>query len=82
MGGLAGSQVAMWAFFVRSLNAVPSLVATVCNTATNFVLSAAVGGLVFNEPLSLTWACGALLIAVGVVLITDDQRTAAGEKEE
>lgn len=60
----------MWTFFTKSLQYCSSTAeATVTNTASNFLISALVGVVLFNEALSLRWWMGASLIVLGLLLI-------------
>ncbi|XP_071173053.1 transmembrane protein 42-like isoform X1 [Mytilus edulis] len=60
----------MWTFFTKSLQYCSSSVeATVTNTASNFLFTAFVGLLLFDETLSLRWWFGSLLILLGLMLI-------------
>ncbi|ORX63269.1 hypothetical protein BCR32DRAFT_298486 [Anaeromyces robustus] len=74
----------MWAFFTKALNVSSSSIqVTVINTATNFCLTAILGYLIFNEPLSLQWWFGASLIVVGTVLLnTEIQKIEEQNKKE
>eukprot|EP00105_Crassostrea_gigas_P034640 XP_019918788.1 PREDICTED: transmembrane protein 42-like isoform X1 [Crassostrea gigas] len=60
----------MWTLFTKSLQFCSSTAeATVANTANNFLVSALVGVVLFNESLSLRWWMGASLIVLGLLLI-------------
>ncbi|XP_033754097.1 transmembrane protein 42-like isoform X2 [Pecten maximus] len=64
------SNALMWTCFTKSLQlCTSSLEATVINTATNFVVSALIGWMFFQEYLSLKWWLGSILILLGLVLI-------------
>ncbi|CAH1442875.1 unnamed protein product [Lactuca virosa] len=63
-------NVVMWGCYVNSLKALSSLQATVTNFATNFLSSGLAGFFLFQEPLSLKWFAGALLIVVGVFVLS------------
>ncbi|XP_050227903.1 uncharacterized protein LOC126677363 [Mercurialis annua] len=63
-------NVIMWGCYVSSLKALSSLQATVTNFATNFISSGVAGYLLFNETLSAQWFAGALLIVIGVVILS------------
>ncbi|KAK9073280.1 hypothetical protein SSX86_007604 [Deinandra increscens subsp. villosa] len=63
-------NVMMWGCYVNSLKALSSLQATVTNFATNFLSSGLAGFFLFEEPLSLKWFAGALLIVVGVFILS------------
>ncbi|EEF52678.1 uncharacterized protein LOC8275828 [Ricinus communis] len=63
-------NVTMWGCYVNSLRALSSLQATVTNFATNFISSGLAGYIMFNETLSAQWFAGALLIVVGVVILS------------
>ncbi|KAE9602973.1 hypothetical protein Lal_00049651 [Lupinus albus] len=63
-------NVTMWASYVNSLKALSSLQATVTNFATNFISCGLVGFFFFHESLSLQWFAGALLIIMGVVILS------------
>ncbi|XP_076943665.1 uncharacterized protein LOC143613983 [Bidens hawaiensis] len=63
-------NVMMWGCYVKSLKALSSLQATVTNFATNFLSSGLAGFFLFEEPLSPKWFAGALLIVVGVFILS------------
>ncbi|XP_071733205.1 uncharacterized protein [Rutidosis leptorrhynchoides] len=63
-------NVVMWGCYVNSLKALSSLQATVTNFATNFLSSGLAGFFLFEEPLPLKWFAGALLIVVGVFILS------------
>lgn len=63
-------NVTMWGCYVNSLRALSSLQATVTNFATNFLSSGLAGFFLFGEALSIKWFAGALLIVIGVVVLT------------
>ncbi|KAJ8647931.1 hypothetical protein MRB53_000954 [Persea americana] len=63
-------NVTMWGCYVNSLKALPSLQATVTNFATNFLSSGLAGFFLFGEPLSSRWFAGALLIVLGVFVLS------------
>ncbi|XP_077273684.1 uncharacterized protein LOC143903697 isoform X1 [Temnothorax americanus] len=57
-------------FFVKALHGSgSSLPITVASAATNYVCSAFVGSVVFDESTSLTWWCGTSLVLLGLMLI-------------
>ncbi|XP_065881838.1 uncharacterized protein [Euphorbia lathyris] len=60
----------MWRCYVNSLKALSSLQATVTNFATNFLSSGLAGFILFEEDLSAQWFAGALLIVIGVVILS------------
>ncbi|KAG9443074.1 hypothetical protein H6P81_018928 [Aristolochia fimbriata] len=63
-------NVVMWGCYVNSLKALPSLLATVTNFATNFLTSGLAGFFLFEEPLPSQWFVGALLIVLGVLVLS------------
>ncbi|KAF4358322.1 hypothetical protein CsatB_008826 [Cannabis sativa] len=63
-------NVTMWGCYVNSLKALSSLQATVTNFATNFLTSGLAGYFLFQEPLSFQWFAGAMLIVVGVLILS------------
>ncbi|PSS31284.1 Xylanolytic transcriptional activator xlnR like [Actinidia chinensis var. chinensis] len=63
-------NVIMWACYVNSLKALSSLQATVTNFATNFLSSGLAGFFLFEETLSFQWFAGALLIVIGVLVLS------------
>lgn len=63
-------NVLMWGCYVNSLKALSSLQATVTNFATNFLTSGLAGFFLFEEALSYKWFTGAVLIVVGVLLLS------------
>ncbi|KAG5029477.1 hypothetical protein JHK85_013437 [Glycine max] len=64
-------NVTMWACYVNSLKALSSLQATVTNFATNFISSGLAGFVFFHESLSFQWFAGAILIIIGVVILSN-----------
>lgn len=77
----------MWTFFTKSLQYCSSSVqATVTNTASNFLFTALVGLVLFNESLSLRWWFGSLLILLGLILINrgnlKDEQTKQNMKDK
>ncbi|KAK4599935.1 uncharacterized protein LOC142641712 [Castanea sativa] len=63
-------NVTMWGCYVNSLKALSSLQATVTNFATNFLSSGLAGFFLFEEALSFKWFSGALLIVIGVLILS------------
>ncbi|KAK4256303.1 hypothetical protein QN277_009187 [Acacia crassicarpa] len=63
-------NVVMWACYVNSLKALSSLQATVTNFATNFISSGLAGFFLFQEAVSYKWVAGALLIVIGVFILS------------
>ncbi|KAL5778148.1 hypothetical protein ACOSP7_011074 [Xanthoceras sorbifolium] len=63
-------NVTMWGCYVNSLKALSSLQATVTNFATNFLSSGIAGFFLFEEALSFQWFAGALLIVIGVLILS------------
>ncbi|PKA60446.1 hypothetical protein AXF42_Ash008506 [Apostasia shenzhenica] len=60
----------MWGCYVNSLKALSSLQATVTNFATNFLSSGLAGYFLFKEPLPSQWFAGAVLIVIGVIILS------------
>ncbi|XP_072757689.1 transmembrane protein 42 isoform X2 [Anoplolepis gracilipes] len=57
-------------FFVKALHSSgSSLPVTVASAATNYICSAFVGFIVFDETTSLVWWCGTSLVLLGLILI-------------
>ncbi|GAB2291832.1 hypothetical protein Dimus_026083 [Dionaea muscipula] len=63
-------NVTMWGCYANSLRALSSLQATVTSFATNFLSSGLAGFFVFEEKLSLKWFLGALMIILGVLILS------------
>ncbi|KAI9084674.1 hypothetical protein K1719_033318 [Acacia pycnantha] len=63
-------NVVMWACYVNSLKSLSSLQATVTNFATNFISSGLAGFFLFQEVISYKWVAGALLIVIGVFILS------------
>ncbi|KAK4984627.1 hypothetical protein LTR50_006477 [Elasticomyces elasticus] len=60
----------MWTFFTRALTLATSTVRlSIINTSANFMLTAALGVLVFGEALPPLWWAGAGLLGAGSVVI-------------
>ncbi|XP_017776694.1 PREDICTED: transmembrane protein 42 [Nicrophorus vespilloides] len=66
-------NAAVWTFYVKALQASnSSLSATVTSAATNYLLSAISGFLIFGEVTSLIWWAGAGLVLLGLILIVTE----------
>lgn len=53
-----------------------TLVPTVVATAANFIVSAILGGFVFNEPTNLVWWIGAAMIMLGLYcIVSEDEKS-------
>ncbi|CAA0841199.1 Unknown protein [Striga hermonthica] len=63
-------NVIMWGCYVNSMRSLSSLQATVTNFATNFLSSGLSGFFLFEEALPLKWFAGAVLIVIGVVILS------------
>ncbi|KAG9143791.1 hypothetical protein Leryth_011460 [Lithospermum erythrorhizon] len=63
-------NVVMWGCYVNSLKALSSLQATVVNFATNFLSSGLAGFFLFEEALPIQWFVGAILIVIGVIVLS------------
>ncbi|XP_034675163.1 uncharacterized protein LOC117906292 [Vitis riparia] len=63
-------NVTMWGCYVNSLKALSSLQATVTNFAANFLSSGLAGFFLFKEALPFQWFAGALLIVIGVFILS------------
>ncbi|KAM7518192.1 hypothetical protein LguiB_017154 [Lonicera macranthoides] len=63
-------NVIMWGSYVNSLKALSSLQATVTNFATNFLSSGLAGYFLFEEALPFQWFAGAILIVIGVLVLS------------
>ncbi|PON70775.1 cell growth defect protein [Parasponia andersonii] len=74
-------NVTMWGCYVNSLKALSSLQATVTNFATNFLTSGLAGYFLFQEPLSFQWFAGAMLIVVGVLILSKSSIEKKASKE-
>jgi uncharacterized membrane protein len=60
----------MWALYTKALSASPSAVkVNIVNTASNFIITALLGALVFGERLPVLWWIGAGLLVAGSVII-------------
>ena len=60
----------MWVLFTRALSLSPSAVhVNIINTAANFVITAVLGALIFDESLPLLWWVGAACLIIGSVII-------------
>ncbi|KAH0953834.1 hypothetical protein HN011_011918 [Eciton burchellii] len=58
-------------FFVKALHGSgSSLPVTIASAATNYICSALVGFILFDESTSLAWWCGTSLVLFGLILIS------------
>lgn len=62
----------MWRWYLKALSLGPTPVCQIINTGMNFAVSAFVGLVVFGEQVTLTWACGALFVVLGLAIIVTD----------
>ncbi|KAK3745797.1 hypothetical protein RRG08_030671 [Elysia crispata] len=71
--GIAGIflfNTVMWVLFTKSMHLCSStLEATAFNTTSNFIFTALVGKLLFNEHLSLQWCLGSTLMVLGLIFL-------------
>lgn len=56
-------------YFVKSLNRLSTLTATITSAGTNFLCTAVLGRFCFHEDLSIQWGIGASFILIGMQLI-------------
>nr|CAD7458915.1 unnamed protein product [Timema tahoe] len=69
-------NAAVWTFFMKALQfSKSSLPATVTSAATNYVCSAVVGSLLFDEVTSWLGWLGLFLVLFGLVIVTRSQET-------
>lgn len=59
--------------FLKALEKNGSLQVTVMSSSINFVLTGLLGTLVMNETVSLMWYVGALMVSVGIYLVSLSQ---------
>lgn len=60
----------MWALFTRALTLATSTTrVSIINTSANFMVTAVLGALIFNEALPGLWWIGAAMLAAGSVVI-------------
>uniref|UniRef100_A0AAG5DLV9 EamA domain-containing protein n=1 Tax=Anopheles atroparvus TaxID=41427 RepID=A0AAG5DLV9_ANOAO len=61
----------VWRFFVKALHtgSGSSLVASLVSAATNYVTSAILGWVIFEEHTSMLWWLGTTLVLIGLLLI-------------
>ncbi|KAK3086214.1 hypothetical protein FSP39_015316 [Pinctada imbricata] len=75
-----GSNGLMWILFTKSMQySISTVEATVTNTASNFLVTAILGCLIFGEVLSPRWFMGSVFIVCGLLLI---HRSGDKEKAE
>ncbi|KAK2736735.1 hypothetical protein FQN57_000583 [Myotisia sp. PD_48] len=64
------SNFIMWALFTRALTASPSTTkVTITNTTSNFLVTALLGMIVFQEKVTGQWIIGAVLMAGGCIVV-------------
>ena len=64
-------NVLMISMFLKALSRTDhSLKVVVLNTAANFITTGVLGQLIFNEVMTVKWSVGALIIVLGMCLIT------------
>ncbi|KAJ5091945.1 hypothetical protein NUU61_006815, partial [Penicillium alfredii] len=63
-------NVIMWALFTRALTAGPSTTkVSITNTASNFLMTALLGMVVFQEAVGGLWWIGAAMMGAGCILV-------------
>ncbi|CAD2216178.1 hypothetical protein AGDE_05530 [Angomonas deanei] len=62
----------MWRYYIKALSLGPTPVCSIINTGTNFAVSAFMGLVLFGEEVNYTWACGALLVVIGLAIVVTD----------
>ncbi|XP_058055394.1 transmembrane protein 42 [Anopheles bellator] len=80
----------VWRFFVKALHtgSGSSLVASLASAATNYVASAILGWLIFDEQTTIVWWIGTSLVLAGLLLLItgtdqeDQQRKRSDGKVE
>lgn len=83
LGLVFASNALMWALFTKALaSSSSSVYATVINSAANFLCTALLGILLFQEPVTWQWGSGALLIVAGVLLMHKGLARAAQPKQK
>ncbi|KAL1999830.1 hypothetical protein VTN02DRAFT_3904 [Thermoascus thermophilus] len=74
------SNFTMWALFTRALTASPSTTkVSITNTASNFLVTAILGMIVFAEHVRGLWWLGAAMMGAGCILV--GMRDGDGEKK-
>lgn len=56
--------------FVQGMQESGSVAGTALSNAANFIVSAAMGWLLFDEKYSLQWWCGFVMVLVGTLLLS------------
>lgn len=63
-------NIIMWALFTRALTAGPSTTkVSITNTASNFLMTAFLGMIVFQEAVGGLWWLGAAMMGAGCILV-------------
>ncbi|XP_065338627.1 transmembrane protein 42 [Cloeon dipterum] len=71
-------NASVWSFYVRALQSSnSSLPATVVSTATNYIVSAIFGIILFGEATGFLWWTGTCLVIIGLALISNGAKSAA-----
>ncbi|GIM16356.1 hypothetical protein Vretimale_18966, partial [Volvox reticuliferus] len=63
-------NAAMMALYLRSLQRLPSLQATVYSNAANIIATGLLGKLLYGEALGFRWLLGVACILLGIALVT------------
>lgn len=77
----------MWTLFTRALTAAPSTTkASITNTVANFLVTAVLGMIVFDEKVGGLWWIGAGMMGAGCILVgmreeTNTEKSGAEEGE-
>ncbi|KAL2006312.1 hypothetical protein VTN00DRAFT_9966 [Thermoascus crustaceus] len=79
------SNITMWALFTRALTASPSTTkVSITNTASNFLVTAILGMIVFGEHVRGLWWLGAAMMGAGCILVgmRDGDREKKGDSSD
>ncbi|KAJ8041536.1 Transmembrane protein 42 [Holothuria leucospilota] len=73
----------MWTLFVKSMQLIGTLKATLTNTSSNLLSTAFLSWLIFDEQHSVRWFCGATLIVTGLLFMQyKDERVSLEESKK
>lgn len=76
-------NMVMWTTFTKALNHCKTTIeATVLNTASNFLLTAAIGATLFDENVNFLWFLGLIMITVGLVMIKMGEEMSRNRKRK
>ena len=66
---MIGCNIIMWILFTMALKQQNSLYVLILNSAGNMITTGIVGSMLLQEPITIKWIFGVLMITLGTLII-------------